>query len=197
MCATARAARCTCGSFAGGVAEINCDGGTAAITTAFSQPHNLSNLVAAVALIHALGITPPAELVVTPPPLRWQQVSIGEIEVVLDCFNNSPGALRAALEAFVAEPARRRFAVFGPFDELGQAADAYHRVAGAHAARLGIDAMIVVGRRAREYLAGYGGESYVVQTPEQARSLISTLAHAGDRVLVKGSRSDRLERIAA
>ena len=184
-------------NFTAGVAEIDCGGELLTIETEFSQPHNLTNLIASVALTEALGIRTPSRLAVKAPPLRWQRASIGEIELVLDCFNNSPGALRAALEAFAAEPARRRFAVLGGFGELGEATAAYHRAAGAQAARFGIDAMIVVGRPAREYLAGYGGESYAVQTPEQARSLVCALAHPGDRVLVKGSRHAQLERILA
>lgn len=180
-----------------GVASIDCAGTTIAVRLGFSQPHNLGNLVAAVALVSALGMRLPREPDIGLPPLRWQLGRLGKAEIVLDCFNNSPQALRAALEAFASEPARRRLVVLGAFEELGREARRYHRTAGAEAARLGIDAIIAVADAARQYLDGYPGESYLVDTPEQARVLLGRIARDGDRVLVKGARRTQLEKIAA
>ncbi|MGA8746518.1 MAG: Mur ligase family protein [Solirubrobacterales bacterium] len=179
-----------------GVARIDCAGRTTAVRSGFSQPHNLDNLVAAVALISALGMRPAEEVGTDLPPLRWQLGRLGKAELVLDCFNNSPLALRAALEAFAAESALRRLAVLGAFEELGSEARRYHRAAGVEAGRLGIDAIITVGEPSRQYLDGYPGESYSVDTPEQARVLLGRIARDGDRVLVKGPRNAQLERIA-
>jgi UDP-N-acetylmuramyl pentapeptide synthase len=97
---------CQAHSFVNGVASIDCAGETITIRPGFSQSHNLGNLVAAVALVRGLGMRPPRELEVGLPPLRWQLERLGDAELVLDCFNSSPQALRAALKAFASEPAR-------------------------------------------------------------------------------------------
>lgn len=184
-------------SFVEGVASIDCAGETITIRSGFSQAHNLCNLVAAVALLTGLGMRPPRELEIGLPPLRWQLMRLGDVELVLDCFNSSPHALHAALEAFTSEPASRRLVVLGAFEELGPTARQYHYAAGAEAARLGIDIIIAVEDAAREFLHGYAGESYSVDTPEEARALLGRIARRGDRVLVKGARRAELEKIAA
>ncbi len=183
-------------SFRAGVASIDCAGETITVRPGFSQPHNLANLVAAIALLGGLGLGPPTEPEFVLPPLRWQIKRIDGVELVLDCFNASPEALGAAFEAFAAEPAKRRIAVLAAFEELGPRSGTYHRAAGAKAARLGIDAIIAVGDRAGEYLRDYRGERYLVNSPEQARDILKRIARGGDRILVKGARAAELERIA-
>ena len=48
-------------SFRAGVASIDCAGETITVRPGFSQPHNLANLVAAIALLGGLGLGPPTE----------------------------------------------------------------------------------------------------------------------------------------
>jgi UDP-N-acetylmuramoyl-tripeptide--D-alanyl-D-alanine ligase len=183
--------------YAGSIAEIEHAGGCVAVATSLSQAHNLDNLVAAVALLAGLGLPVPREVDARLPPLRWQPARLGELELVLDCFNSSPDALTAALEAFAGEPATRRVAVLGTFAELGPATRGHHRRAGVIAARLGVEIMIAVGEDAGQLLERYSGEGYAVRTPEQARDLLATVGRPGDRILVKGARGAQLERIAA
>lgn len=191
-------------AFTDGVAEIDCGDSVARVSSGLPQPHNLRNLVAAVAMLHALGLPAPSELELTLSPLRWQRVWLGGIELILDCENSNPMALRAALASFASEPAGRRLAVLGELAELGDATPRFHCQAGALAARLGIDVMIVVGAGSPEYLRGYReapvngsrGEAHAVETPEEARALLEAIGRPGDRALVKGSRTAELERIA-
>jgi UDP-N-acetylmuramyl pentapeptide synthase len=89
-----------------------------------------------------------------------------------------------------------RLLVLGAFEELGSQARQYHHAAGAEVTRLGIDAIIAVEDAAPQFLDGYLGESYSVDTPEQARVLLRTIARRGDQVLVKGARRTELEKIA-
>ena len=183
--------------FAGGVAEIDCAGTPVRLELAFTQPHRLRNVVAAVAAAWAIGLAPPdGPLDVTFSPYRWQPAGLGELELLLDCAKTGPLALATALEEFAAEPAAaRRFAVLGELPELGEESDRFHHEAGALAARLGFDALIVVGEQARAYLPGFGGASYCVETPEEARTLLTRIGRRGDRVLVKGKSVAALQRI--
>ncbi|MEA2479569.1 MAG: hypothetical protein QOJ07_1491, partial [Thermoleophilaceae bacterium] len=66
---------------------------------------------------------------------------------------------------------------------------------GAHAAERGIDVLVTVGEAALPYAEPFEGETYPVATPEEAGALLEEIAHPGDRVLVKGSRSAQLERV--
>lgn len=185
-------------SFADGVAEIACPGETVRLRPGFDQPHNLANLVAATALVWGLGLRPPEDLRVRLSPLRWQIEHFGEVELVFDCAKTSPLALRHALDAFVAEPSSgRRMLVLGELPDLGPRAQRYHRQAGEHAQRVGIDVLIAVGRPAEAYFAGFRGERRSVSSPAAARRLVQAIGQAGDRVLVKGPRRVALERMLA
>lgn len=182
-------------SFSGGVAHIDCRGEPVRLEVAFSQPHRLRNLVAAVAMGWALGVRPEGRLEVRFSPLRWQPARIGAVELVLDCAKTSPLALDAALVDFAAEPAGRRIAVLAGLPGLGDEHDRFQRAAGARAGELGIDVLVCVGEDARTYLAHYEGEAHVVPDPAAARALLAEIGRPGDRALVKGPRRAALERI--
>jgi UDP-N-acetylmuramoyl-tripeptide--D-alanyl-D-alanine ligase len=87
--------------------------------------------------------------------------------------------------------------------ELGEYGAEAHRDAGALAAQLGIDRLFAVGQHAGEVVAAardagmdasalFAGREW----EETAQRALAVLA-PGDRVLVKGSRSMRMERIVA
>jgi UDP-N-acetylmuramoyl-tripeptide--D-alanyl-D-alanine ligase len=121
----------------------------------------------------------------------------GGVVVVNDCYNANPMSMRAALDHLADSPAERRIAVLGVMAELGEGSAAFHRDIGAHAAALGIDLLVPVGREALAYLDGFEGEARPVAGPEEAGALLEEVARPGDRVLVKGSRSAGLERVLA
>ena len=110
--------------------------------------------------------------------------------------------MRAALEHLAAvadaRDARRRVAVLGDMKELGEGEEAFHRQAGEQAAAAGVDILIAVGDLAEAYAEGYGpqGETHVVQDSGAAATEFRDLVQAGDVVLIKGSRSVGLERVA-
>jgi UDP-N-acetylmuramoyl-tripeptide--D-alanyl-D-alanine ligase len=82
--------------------------------------------------------------------------------------------------------------------ELGPAAPAYHRDAGAAAARAGVDVLVAVGPLARNYVQGARGVAVTRWAPtvEAGLALLRTVLRPGDVVLVKGSRAMGLEVIA-
>lgn len=180
-------------AFDGRIAEIDCHGELVRVVPGFAQAHDLANLVAAVALVHALGVTPTGPLPDARSPYRWQRDKLdGGADVIADCFNSMPHGLDAALVAFAAEPAGRRVAVLGPMHHLGERSRGYHRAAGERAAALGIDVLITVGDGAEAFAPGFAGPHHHVATPAAARSLAEALTGPGDRVLVKGAHAHRL-----
>jgi len=132
----------------------------------------------------------------------------GGITLVDDSYNANPQSMANALQALVAlrdgagASARGRcIAVLGAMGELGVQAEAAHRELGALAARLAVDALVVVGDAgawiaAGATAAGLGvARVFPCASHEEAASTAAAWLLAGDVALVKGSRSARMERV--
>ncbi|HEY5045283.1 MAG TPA: UDP-N-acetylmuramoyl-tripeptide--D-alanyl-D-alanine ligase [Solirubrobacteraceae bacterium] len=165
----------------------------------FVQPHNLSNLLAAVAAARALGITPEGRLEVRFSALRGERIALpGGITLINDCYNANPMSMRAAIDDLSSVAPARRLAVLGDMLELGpEAGPGLHREVAAHAAARGVEVLVTVGPLAAA-MAGeaFGGETHAVPDAEAAAELLGVLLREGDTVLVKGSRGVGLERVA-
>ncbi len=162
----------------------------------FTEAHNLTNALAAIAAGVALGAEP-AELAdgaasIGFSSFRGERLELNDgIVLVNDCYNANPVSMRAALDHLATIEAPRRIAVLGEMGELGPQAPGYHRGVGEHARGHGIDLLIGVGESAREY-----GPDELVADPDEAAELLSALLEPGDAILVKGSRSAGLEVVA-
>lgn len=131
---------------------------------------------------------------------RLEQKTIRGIHFLDDSYNANPDSMAAALRTLVAMPCEgRRIAVLGRMGELGTESENGHRSVGEVAAEVGIDALLTVGDEAQiiARAATVGGLREVLKfsTTEEAVDALRQIARAGDIVLVKGSRSARMERI--
>ena len=131
---------------------------------------------------------------------RLEQKIVRGIHVLDDTYNANPDSVTAALSTLgVMSAAGRRIAVLGRMGELGREAEPGHRRVGAAAAKEGLDCVIGVGTEARwiTEAAWSGGVEKVLlcESVEEAVRSLRAYARAGDVVLVKGSRSARMERI--
>jgi UDP-N-acetylmuramoyl-tripeptide--D-alanyl-D-alanine ligase len=116
--------------------------------------------------------------------------------LVEDCYNANPVAMKAALADLVGRPGRH-VAVLADMMELGSQEDLYHREIGEVAAASGVDLLIAVGSRAAFYAQGADGIATVhFPTVEDAVAGVAEHLRPGDAVLLKGSRSMALERVA-
>lgn len=162
----------------------------------FTEAHNLTNTLAAVAAGVALGADP-AEMADRAASIgfsrfRGERLELGDgILLVNDCYNANPVSMRAALDHLAALGAERTVAVLGEMAELGPGAAGYHGEVGEHARAHGVDVLVGVGEPARAY-----GPDELVGTPEEAAELLAERLESGDAVLVKGSRSAGLEAVA-
>jgi UDP-N-acetylmuramoyl-tripeptide--D-alanyl-D-alanine ligase len=170
---------------------------------------SVCNALAAAAAALAAG-APLADLApglaaYTPVRGRLQPLLLsGDVLVVDDTYNANPQSMEVALRALAqprGERGVRRIAVLGDMGEQGAASSGAHRDAGALAAQLGIDLVFAVGSHAAEVAeaARAGGlESGRVHTladAERAADAVLAVLLPRDRVLVKGSRSMRMERV--
>jgi UDP-N-acetylmuramoyl-tripeptide--D-alanyl-D-alanine ligase len=170
----------------------------------FSQAHNVTNALAAIGALHALGV--PLEVLaegareVRFSSLRGEELALpGGVVIVNDCYNANPVSMRAAIEhlAAVAERrgARRVVAVLGDMRELGPQAPDFHREIGALAQSTGVEELVAVGEHAAEYARGFDGAAHEAPDAEAAAGIAAGLVRDGDVVLVKASRAVGLERV--
>jgi UDP-N-acetylmuramoyl-tripeptide--D-alanyl-D-alanine ligase len=162
----------------------------------FAETYNLTNALAAIAGGVALGADP-KEMAVRARDIgfsrfRGERIELADgIVLVNDCYNANPVSMRAALDHLATLAAPRTVAVLGEMGELGPGAAGFHREVGAHARTAGIDLVVGVGAAAREY-----DPDELVADPGEAAEWLESHLESGDAVLIKGSRSARLESIA-
>lgn len=120
-----------------------------------------------------------------------------------DTYNANPVSFQRALEFLEEFPAaRRRVVVSGDMLELGTSSRRLHRELGEHMGRAGIAVLLAFGARSRHTCDGFrqarpdGVAAHYSALPALHRRLGRVL-RSGDVVLVKGSRSMRMERVVA
>jgi UDP-N-acetylmuramoyl-tripeptide--D-alanyl-D-alanine ligase len=186
--------------------------GTRALLDVFGERHELivplraahhgANLGAAAAAYVRAGL-PPAGLAegaaaIELSPLRGQELEReGGGVLVNDAYNANPASVESALAALVDEAAgARTVAILGHMAELGPDAPRWHAEVGRACARLGIDVVIGVGELADYSTAAEACEWHWAASLEVAAELLPRVLRPGDYVLLKGSRSAGVERLA-
>jgi UDP-N-acetylmuramoyl-tripeptide--D-alanyl-D-alanine ligase len=166
--------------------------------------HMVQNAMLAVAAGRAFGLSLEdcaAGLASAPlAKARLQIKEINGIQFIDDSYNANPDSMKAALRTLVELDADgRRIAVLGQMSELGEQSERGHREVGEAAAAFGIDELIAVGVTgaaiARAAQKAGLEKSLSVDSPDDAAELLGETASPGDLILVKGSRSARMERV--
>ena len=166
--------------------------------------HQVTNALLAIAAAAELGAG--AESIrrglaeCAPAKMRLQLRVFKGVRVLEDCYNANADSMTAALRALAEMPANgRRIAVLGGMGELGAQSAPAHAGAGALAAQLGVDCLITVGSEAGGIAAAARehGLVNIVETPDAqaAARLVAARARPGDSILIKASRSMKLERV--
>lgn len=166
--------------------------------------HMAVNAVLALAVSAELGLSPELARAglarARPAKMRLNAGEAGGVRILDDTYNANADSMLAALETLTDLPCvGRRVAVLGDMAELGCHAEAAHVEVGNAAARLAVDRLWTVGSRSRVTAdaARQAGMQAVEAHPDMesvVRSMIQYL-RPGDAVLVKASRSARLERL--
>ncbi len=164
--------------------------------------HVVVAALAALGSAHALGV-PLEEAAVAlgtleQPRHRMEIRRAARLTVIDDSYNASPAAVLAAL-AVLREVRGRRIAVIGDMLELGtMSADAHEEVG--HAAAKSADVLVGVGELARTAVAAAKraglAETHVVADGAEALVLLKRVGRPDDTILVKGSHSLALDRLA-
>lgn len=196
--------------------------GSAPVALRVVGAHQVGNALAAAAIGRAVGMataTVAAALSQAEPVSRWRMevtdLANGAM-LINDAYNANPHSMKAALLSLATiGRGRRTWAVLGEMAELGDDATEAHDRIGRLVVRLGIDHLLVVegpgaatgaavgGRTAPRALhlgahleGSWSGESELVPDTDAAADILAAELEPGDVVLVKGSRSAGLERVA-
>jgi UDP-N-acetylmuramoyl-tripeptide--D-alanyl-D-alanine ligase len=168
--------------------------------------HNVANALGAAAAAAAAGAT--LQQIVTglgamrpvPGRLQLKQAACGAW-IIDDSYNANPSSVRAGIEV-LASIEGRRWLVLGDMAELGEFAADAHAQAGAFAREQGIERLLATGPLAALAVERFGnGGQWFPDTEALGRELQRALSAgkvaADVRLLVKGSRVNRLERVVA
>ena len=170
--------------------------------TSLVGQHNASNAAAACAAALALDI-PLATI--ADGLARAQSVGgrlqfkpgAGGAAIIDDSYNANPASLHAALQVLSEQPQPHKFVVFGDMAELGEDSVLLHEQAGEALREHGVQQLYAVGQLARHTARGYGSGAQCFDDPAAAARALCAQLTPEVCVLVKGSRSMRMERAVA
>ena len=167
--------------------------------------HQVTNALLAIAVGAELGLSQ-AEIQRglgenKPAKMRLQFWEANGVRVLDDAYNANADSVIAALETLCDLPLQgRRVAILGDMAELGEHSAAAHAEVGKRAGELGIGQLFAVGKMAAvtAQAARAAGLTRVIEFAdvEMAVTAVRKFLKTGDVVLLKASRSSRLERIA-
>lgn len=166
--------------------------------------HNVYNLTAAALVLNELGLShellKSAMIDFSLLDGRSQIIDKGYV-IINDTYNSNPlsseSAIRSIEEIF---PQRRKIAALSDMNELGDSAPECHRRIGALAVQK-FDILCVWGKMTWEYLRGALGNSEAAckvmafESKEEMAAYIKGVLTENDVVLVKGSRSMKMEEV--
>lgn len=171
--------------------------------------HSVRNALAAAAIGWALGASADA----IAAALASAQPVAGRLArhrlrggglLIDDTYNANPGSMAAAIDTLAVAPGRR-WLVLGDMGELGADAQALHAEIGRRARQAGVERLFALGRLSAAAADAFGAgaahyANHAALTEALAAEAAAVMA-AGEgarlRVLIKGSRSSAMERVAS
>lgn len=177
------------------------DWGSETIDLPILGAHQANNVAAVAAGLLAYGVS-------------WQVIKLGLSQVALpggrlrrltltpkftiidDTYNANPASMRAAIEVLMELPAIAHVFVMGMMGELGDDSAALHLQVVDAAKVAGVTAFYAMGNDADQLVAHFGSDGAYEDPVQLAQAIYAHYHEVGDvAVLVKGSRSSRMERV--
>ncbi|MCL1956343.1 MAG: UDP-N-acetylmuramoyl-tripeptide--D-alanyl-D-alanine ligase [Fibromonadales bacterium] len=135
--------------------------------------------------------------------MRMQIFEENGFTIISDCYNANPHSMKMSLQTLSNMPCKgRRIVVLGDMKELGEDSKKYHREIGSLLPELSVDYLVAIGSDAVEYCKGAekaglrSSKIKYFEDKEKAMAALKLLVSEKDMVLVKGSRSMKLEEIS-
>lgn len=183
--------------------DLHAPEGSVHFSLAMPGKHNVMNALAASAAALAAGISLEEvkrglESTLIVPGRSQRKSGLNGAVVIDDTYNANPASLGVALDVLAVCEGARLF-VMGDMAELGDETLQLHRDAGKKVFASGVEAFFAIGDLSRvaveEYTAAGGKNGFHFDTQDALVDAVTGRLHQGVTVLVKGSRSMRMERI--
>ena len=161
--------------------------------------HNVRNALAAAAVAVALDV--PADTIARGlanfcgiEGRMQRRQGINGAALIDDTYNANPDSMRAAI-AVLAQVPGKRVLVLGDMAELGELASEMHAQIGQAARNSGIERLLTLGELAQNVCLAFGRGAQHFSRIEDLLAALEPELDADTTVLVKGSRSMRMERV--
>lgn len=168
--------------------------------------HNVKNALAAFIVATHFGAEPEAVIEAlkgfVPGQMRQNILHSGGITVINDCYNASPSSAEAGIKILNQLKGERKVAVLGDMLEMGDLSDYAHRLVGKYVVDFGVDFLVTVGKKSSVIAEGAIENGFnpdntmSFETNAQAIEFLDSFIKKGDIILVKASRSMKLEEIS-
>jgi len=183
------------------VFPVRLPGGEFRVQLVLAGLHNRRNALAAITAAHVLGIDMEAMAAglaeIRPVPGRLCPVAArNEVRLIDDSYNANPESVIAAMGVLSDAPGRR-YLVLGDLAELGSDGAGLLKELGTRARGFGLDGLYTLGDMSRHASAAFGAGGEHFEEFQDLLAALTGLLCPGDTVLVKGSRSARMERVVA
>jgi UDP-N-acetylmuramoyl-tripeptide--D-alanyl-D-alanine ligase len=166
--------------------------------------HQVPNALAAATAAYAVGVSTAeiaSALSTHQSVSKWRMElrELGGLTLINDSYNANPESMSAALRTLTLltqERGGNSWAFLAKMHELGKESDQLHRQIGVLSGELGIDHLVIIGEQS--YISDEIAKSTTIHFyPDRAKAVeLFERFDAGDVVLVKASRAERLEEIA-
>jgi UDP-N-acetylmuramoyl-tripeptide--D-alanyl-D-alanine ligase len=180
--------------------DLKCPQGARRVSIALGGEHNVMNALAAAAAAAAAGAGLDAIEAglgsVRPVAGRLRmRAALNGARLIDDSYNANPGSLRVGLASLAALPGKH-WLVLGEMRELGADSDRLHAEMGELARRTGVARLLAIGDESRHAVEAYGVGGQWFAGVDDLIAVARSDLDQDVTVLVKGSRSNRLERVA-
>ena len=181
--------------------ELHAPQGVITVNLQLVGTHNVRNALGAAAAATAAGATlgdiQAGLNAMRPVGGRLQtKAAIHGAALIDDSYNANPSSVQAGLDA-LQNLGGRRWLIFGDMLELGPDAARLHADMGAYARSTGIERLLAVGEYTPHTVAAFGEGAEWFASLDALIAVAQRAITPNVTVLIKGSRGNRLERVAA
>ncbi|MFT6326052.1 MAG: UDP-N-acetylmuramoyl-tripeptide--D-alanyl-D-alanine ligase [Crocinitomicaceae bacterium] len=163
--------------------------------------HNAMNALASAAACHALKMPLPVivsglEAFEGVEGRLLEKAGLNGSRVIDDTYNANPASVRAAIDVLGSRPGRKIF-VLGDMAELGVESQLAHAESGVYARHGKVDEFFALGTFSRGAADAFGDNAHWFASHDTLINFLKTKLNSDTTVLVKGSRSARMDRVVS